>query len=203
MPDNPPPNSEFGLVKLNSRCPSRDGASRSFEQGCSMSQKPTRLSRATARALTFSLPCPSHVSVPFFVASFGLRNRFSDGASPKHIIQAVVQKCSADQSHKKGFREKLEYESETQNLQALPRQFSLRPRLHRLSCSLGNNTRSQFLRLCFLSGASTRRASTDFSARLAGFARCCAACRCSPGKRILTLDPFPPCHPLQPTHGML
>jgi hypothetical protein len=53
----------------------------------------------------------------------GFRNRFSDGASPKHIIHAVVQKCSADQSHKKGFREKLGYESETQNLQALPRQF--------------------------------------------------------------------------------
>jgi hypothetical protein len=33
-----PPNSEFGLYKLNSRCPSRDGASRSFEPGCSMSQ---------------------------------------------------------------------------------------------------------------------------------------------------------------------
>lgn len=95
----------------------------------------------------------------------------------------------------------LGYESESQSLKRVQGSFDLDPACiaQPVALHVATNTRSQFFARALHSGASIRRPSTSHFFPLAGLARCCAvACRCPHGERIPTLDPFPPCHPLQP-----
>lgn len=91
----------------------------------------------------------------------------------------------------------LVYDSESQTLKRVQGSFDpdLACTSHSPSHSLGNNTRSQFFARASHSGASTRRASTSHFFP-SGAVLLLAAVR--PAERIPTLDPFPPCHPLQP-----
>lgn len=71
-----------------------------------------------------------------------------------------------------------------------------------LSHPLGTNPRSHFFFACLREQAHDAQLHKFFLLARSNVLCCC---RCPSGKRILTLDPFPPCHPLQctNTHAML